>query len=149
MKFPAQPFQLTAGSSRHLTEIPGGKEVNPAKSNRCRSYGSDYRKKRPIPRSNTFGVAGRDQRIGHISLPRLSNFSSSPETTRQVRTRYLPNLLKEWRKSQVEAGVAMKGPNCRRTPISVLTREPLSSAKRYAGNRGGFQVEPPTRPASA
>src|SRR5258707_9149666 len=128
MKFRGQPLQLTAGSSRHLTEIPGGKEVNPAKSNRCRSYGSDYRKKRRIPRSNTFGVAGRDQRIGHISLPRLSNFSSSPETTRQVRTRYLPNLLKEWRKSQVEAGVGMESPQCRRTPTSVFARGQLSSA---------------------
>src|SRR5258708_9282163 len=100
MKFPAQPFQLTIGSSRHLTEIPGGKEVNRAKSNRCRSEGSDYRKKNPIPRSNTFGVAARDQRIGHISLPRLSNFSSPPETTRQARTPHLPNLLKECPNSQ-------------------------------------------------
>src|SRR5258708_39918872 len=94
MKFPAQPFQLTIGSSRHLTEIPGGKEVNRAKSNRCRSEDSDYRKKHPIPRSNALGVARRDQRIGHISLPRFSNFSSSPEMTRQVRTRNPPNLLK-------------------------------------------------------
>src|SRR5258708_33625549 len=125
MKFPAQPFQLTIGSSRHLTEIPGGKEVNRAKSNRCRSEGSDYRKKRPIPRSNTFGVAGRDQRIGHISLPRLSNFSSSPETTRQVRTRYLPNLLKEWRKSQVEAGAAPKRSKCPKKPNLGLSCEPV------------------------
>src|SRR5260370_35470775 len=101
MKFPAQPFQLTIGSSRHLTEIPCGKEVNRAKSNRCRSEGSDYRKKNPIPRSNTFGVAGRDQRIGHISLPRLSNFSSSPATPRQLPTRYLHTLRNKRGKPQL------------------------------------------------
>src|SRR5260370_23105435 len=94
------------------------------------------------------GVVRRDRGIGHISLQSFPNFLISPEMTRKVRPGSPPNLLKLLRRSRGEPGVAMRCPNRRRTTISALTREPLSSAKHYAGNHGEFQVEPPTRPAS-
>src|SRR5258708_5287484 len=128
-------------------KIACAKEVSPTKSNQCGSEGADCGENQPIPDASTFVHARRGRWIGHISLLSFSSFLSSPEMTQRVRARYPPNLLKQWRRSRAAAYVATKCSNCRIAAISALTREPLSSAKRYAGNRGGFLVEPPTQPA--